>query len=358
MAAPRYSADRTSRRDADDCSRGRLSAHEHPGAPGTCFGDHLDGLHRHERGRRQPTRRTSSSSPVSGDRPIPSTSFTLLDQISGSDTDARLQVDTSGINTTSANGASSTGGDANNVFGDIVDGAGVYTFVDSTDVFKLNFSGLDPAKLYTVVLTANRDIRRRALWISTCSMSTVLTGLERGTTMSSPTHARFNADDNTTAGDVARWVGINPGADGDFSVQANRVTSISGELRPSRGHARGGGPAGPSAPGAPTGVTAVAGNTEADVSWTAPAYDGGSAITDYQVTPYIGATAGTPVLVGSATTSKSISGLNNGNLYTFKVAAINTNGTGPDSAASNEVIPQAPPVWTAYADLRTSTSSN
>lgn len=37
-------------------------------------------------------------------------------------------------------------------------------------------------------------------------------------------------------------------------------------------------------PGAPTGVDATAGNTEATVSWTAPANNGGSAITRYTVT--------------------------------------------------------------------------
>ena len=287
----------------------------------------------------------------------PATSFILLDQASGTDTDARLQVDTSGINTTSANGTSSTGGDANDVFGGIVDGAGVYTFADTGDVFTLNFSGLDPAKLYTVVLTANRDqTGTRVLDLDLLDVDGSTPAPSDGTTMSSPTHARFNADDNTTAGDVARWVGINPGADGDFSVQANRVTSVgSSSFAPAAvmlAEEDG-------TPIAPTGVTAVAGNTEADIAWTAPAYDGDSAITDYQVTPYIGATAGTPVLVGSAATSKTITGLTNGTAYTFKVAAINTNGTGPDSAASNEVTPHAPlDNWTAYADLRTSSNSN
>ena len=46
--------------------------------------------------------------------------------------------------------------------------------------------------------------------------------------------------------------------------------------------------AAPTAPGAPTGATATAGVLSATVSWTAPASTGGSPITSYKITPYIG----------------------------------------------------------------------
>ena len=55
-------------------------------------------------------------------------------------------------------------------------------------------------------------------------------------------------------------------------------------------------PAPPTAPAAPTGVTATAGNGSASVSWTAPS-NGGSPITSYTVTPFIGSTAQTPTTV-------------------------------------------------------------
>ena len=48
----------------------------------------------------------------------------------------------------------------------------------------------------------------------------------------------------------------------------------------------------PTAPAAPTGVTAQAGNGSAIVSWNVPA-SGGSPITSYTLTPYVGATAQT-----------------------------------------------------------------
>ena len=94
------------------------------------------------------------------------------------------------------------------------------------------------------------------------------------------------------------------------------------------------------APGAPTGVGGTAGNGSVALSWTAPASNGGSAITGYRVTPSIGATAETPVLTGSAATTFTVTGLTNGTAYTFTVAAINAVGIGADSAASAAVTPQ------------------
>jgi hypothetical protein len=97
----------------------------------------------------------------------------------------------------------------------------------------------------------------------------------------------------------------------------------------------------PSAPGAPTGVTAAAGNGSANVSWTAPSSNGGSTITSYTVTPFIGSTAQPPVTVTGSppATSTTVTGLTNGTAYTFTVTATNATGTGPASAASNAVTP-------------------
>jgi hypothetical protein len=65
----------------------------------------------------------------------------------------------------------------------------------------------------------------------------------------------------------------------------------------------------------------------------------GSAITGYAVTPYIGTTAQTIQTFTSTATTETATGLANGTAYTFRVAAINTVGTGPNSAASNSVTP-------------------
>jgi len=102
----------------------------------------------------------------------------------------------------------------------------------------------------------------------------------------------------------------------------------------------------PTAPGAPTGVTATAGNGQATVSWTAPSSNGGSAITSYTVTPYVGSAAQTPVTVSGSppATSTTVSGLTNGTTYTFTVSATNVIGTGPASSPSNAVTPSPPTV--------------
>ena len=95
-------------------------------------------------------------------------------------------------------------------------------------------------------------------------------------------------------------------------------------------------------PGAPTSVAATAGDSSAGLTWDAPTSDGGSSITGYVITPYIGTTAQTPIDVGDVT-SDTVTGLTNGTTYTFTVAATNTSGTGTPSTASNAVTPAALP---------------
>jgi Domain of unknown function (DUF1929)/Fibronectin type III domain/Kelch motif len=101
-------------------------------------------------------------------------------------------------------------------------------------------------------------------------------------------------------------------------------------------------PAAPTVPGAPGGVAATAGNQSATVTWSAPA-TGGSPITLYTVTPYLAgvAQAATHVSGSPPATQATITGLTNGDAYTFTVTATNAAGTGVASAASQPVTPTA-----------------
>lgn len=92
-------------------------------------------------------------------------------------------------------------------------------------------------------------------------------------------------------------------------------------------------------PNAPTGVSASAGDAQATVSWSAPGFNGGSAITGYIVTSTPG---NVTKAVGSSATSTSVTGLTNGVSYTFVVVGTNAAGTGATSTPSNAVTPQEP----------------
>ena len=95
--------------------------------------------------------------------------------------------------------------------------------------------------------------------------------------------------------------------------------------------------------GAPTAVSGTRGNTAVALRWTAPADNGGTALTGYAVQVRSGtAVVKTVTLTGTATTT-TVTGLTNGRSYTFAVAARNANGTGGFSAASAALVPASAP---------------
>jgi Ca2+-binding RTX toxin-like protein len=98
------------------------------------------------------------------------------------------------------------------------------------------------------------------------------------------------------------------------------------------------------APNAPTIGTATAGNASATVRWTAPANNGGSAITSFSVKVLNGAGVQVGALrtAAAGATSLVVTGLANGTAVHFQVAAVNAIGTSAFSGSSNAVTPAAP----------------
>ncbi|HBG08299.1 MAG TPA: hypothetical protein DDY22_22815 [Geobacter sp.] len=91
-------------------------------------------------------------------------------------------------------------------------------------------------------------------------------------------------------------------------------------------------------PDAPTGVSATPGDARATVSFSAPAFNGGSPITGYTVTSTPGGFTGT-----GQVSPITVTGLNNGTAYSFTVTATNTIGSSQQSSASGSLIPAAVP---------------
>ena len=114
------------------------------------------------------------------------------------------------------------------------------------------------------------------------------------------------------------------------------------------------------APGAPTGLAAAPRLYRIDLSWTAPADNGGSAITGYKIE--VSADGGSSwsdrvANTGDANTTYSHTGLARGTTRHYRVSAINTNGTGDASNVANATTwitrPGAPTGLTATASWTT-----
>ena len=135
----------------------------------------------------------------------------------------------------------------------------------------------------------------------------------------------------TTAERSVSFGGLANGTGYTFTVRATNGAGDSPESSPSNSVT----PAG--VPGAPTDVVATRGNGSATVTWSPPADDGGSAITEYLVVASDGRS------VSTSDTSATVGGLTNGTSYTFTVRATNAMGHGGTSAPSDAVTPATVP---------------
>ncbi len=104
----------------------------------------------------------------------------------------------------------------------------------------------------------------------------------------------------------------------------------------------------PGPPGQPASLVLVAGNQRILVSWSAPADDGGSAVTGYKVQWRSGDQAYSTTErfadADAATVAHQITGLTNGAEHTVRVSAVNVfgQGTGREATATPATVPGKP----------------
>lgn len=144
---------------------------------------------------------------------------------------------------------------------------------------------------------------------------------------------------------AALFTGLTNGLDYYFQAQACNLNGCS-DLSPPFGPVQ---PA-PTIPGPPTGVTASrTANQTLGAAWTAPADNGGTAITSYRIRARVVDTGEVANLVdtGSSGVTGSIGSLTPGVNYVVTVAAVNSVGEGPESLQSDPIVvcstPGAPP---------------
>ena len=116
----------------------------------------------------------------------------------------------------------------------------------------------------------------------------------------------------------SNWINLSPGQNGQILKIINGMPTWSGvEL-----------------PDPPTNINATAGNSSASVSFTPPLNNGGSPILNYIVTS-------NPENISSSGSNSpiSVSGLTNGQSYTFTLVAVNSIGASVVSSVSNSIIP-------------------
>jgi hypothetical protein len=94
-------------------------------------------------------------------------------------------------------------------------------------------------------------------------------------------------------------------------------------------------------PDAPTSPIALPSSGKVFVSWTAPFVDEGLAITSYTVT---GSPGGATCSWTNGPLTCAVTGLSNGQPYTFTVTAANGDGTGPASSPTTVVTPGPSPI--------------
>ena len=152
-------------------------------------------------------------------------------------------------------------------------------------------------------------------------------------TVSVPTAPDTDTEDDTftlTLSNPSNATLLRTGASANGSILEDiyGTDDDDGTTSPPTGTGGGGGGGGSSGPSLTVNLMAVGGDGQVVLTWEAPASDGGTAITDYEVR--INQT-GEWISTGSTETTYTVTGLDNDTEYTFQVRAVNGNRKGRTS---------------------------
>lgn len=140
----------------------------------------------------------------------------------------------------------------------------------------------------------------------------------------------------TSSAYVAGPTGMNAGDNLHYSGDGQRVLGKAAYYQGWRNLSAPAVPTTPTAPNAPTGLTATPSGSDITLAWTAPANNGGSAITGYKVEQQYNGGAWSIVATPTGTTTTR-TGLAGGS-YSWRVSAVNAIGTGSPSATASASI--------------------
>ncbi len=179
-----------------------------------------------------------------------------------------------------------------------------------------------PITSYEIVVNSGGSVVRTITGVSAAVRAFLVTGLTNGTSYTFQVRA-VNA------------VGV-----GALSAQSNAVTPFG-------------------VPGAPTGLAVTRGDGTFNLSWTAPANDGGSVITGYRIDISSGGVLVRTDVLSSTATTATVTGLVAGTTYVLRVRAVNARGIGPASTGVAAVFathPAAPGIGTPSSGVTTDTA--
>ncbi len=146
---------------------------------------------------------------------------------------------------TSNGGPANAGTDAAKLFGPA--GAVIVDQVRTIELDATNwqntitFNNLDPAKEYDIALTSNRNeptyVNARYTKVTISGATAFSNASSAGVVVNSPASVSFSVGYNTVNGYVARWTGVNPGADGSFSVTSEWDNTLGSGTQNTKGYA-------------------------------------------------------------------------------------------------------------------------